>query len=135
MTASVEQWSEVEKKKGKSKKKTDRDRKRDGGRRERRSSLYSLNEVLFLLLCVRMVALGVDDGCVGVGRVVRSFGLICQVCSCGNEKTNLYQGKQTPDSPAWCLVPEVENTSEDSDDALLIKCVYIVYFSAEEKPG
>lgn len=49
--------------------------------RERRSSLCSLNEVFFLLFCVCVVALGVDDGRVGVGRVVCSFGLVCQVRS------------------------------------------------------
>lgn len=52
------------------------------GLRERGSSSpCSLNEVFFLFLCVSMVALGVDDGCVGVGRIVRSFGLVRQVSS------------------------------------------------------
>lgn len=65
-----------------------RERKRDTeierlgvGGRELHSSPCSLNEVFFLFLRVRMVALGVDDGCVGVGRIVRSFGLVCQVRS------------------------------------------------------
>lgn len=77
------QWSEVEKKRGRR-----RERKRDTeierlgvGGRELHSSPCSLNEVFFLFLRVRMVALGVDDGCVGVGRIVRSFGLVCQVRS------------------------------------------------------
>lgn len=52
-----------------------------GEGRELPSSLCSLNEVLFLLLRVCVVALSVDDGRVGVGRVVRSFGLVCQVRS------------------------------------------------------
>lgn len=62
-------------------KKRYRDRKRERGRRELHSSLCSLNEVFFLFFCVCMVALSVDDGRVGVGRIVRSFGLVCQVCS------------------------------------------------------
>lgn len=49
--------------------------------REWHRSLCSLNEVFFLFLCVCVVALGVDDGCVGVRRVVRPFGLVCQVRS------------------------------------------------------
>ena len=36
----------------------------------------SLDEVLFLLLRVHVVSLGVDDGCVGVRGVLRSFGLV-----------------------------------------------------------
>lgn len=61
-----------------------RSEKRDG--HQRHSSLCSLNEIFFLFFCVCMVALSVDDGCVSVGRIVRSFGLVCQVCSWGNEK-------------------------------------------------
>lgn len=49
--------------------------------REWHRSLCSLNEVFFLFFCVCVVALGVDDGCVGVRRVVRPFGLVCQVRS------------------------------------------------------
>lgn len=56
-----------------------RRQERRGG--ERRSAPCSLNEVFFLLFCVRVVALGVDDGRVGVGRVVRPFGLVRQVRS------------------------------------------------------
>lgn len=66
-----------------------RDPRRGGGGRgggERHSPLSSLNEVFFLFLCVCVVAVSIDDGCVGVGRIVRSFGFVCQVCSCGNEK-------------------------------------------------
>lgn len=51
------------------------------GWESRDSAPFSLNEVLLLLLRVRVVALGVDDGRVGVRCVVRSFGLICQICS------------------------------------------------------
>lgn len=49
--------------------------------RERHRSLCSLNEVFFLFFRVCVVALGVDDGCVCVRRVVRPFGLVCQVRS------------------------------------------------------
>lgn len=73
------QWSEVEEKRGRQREKEIQRSK--GGRRELHSSLCSLNEVLFLFFCVCMVALSVDDGCVGVGRIVRSFGLVCQVRS------------------------------------------------------
>lgn len=52
--------------------------------REWHRSLCSLNEVFFLFFCVCVVALGVDDGCVGVRRVVRPFGLVCQVRSWGS---------------------------------------------------
>lgn len=72
---------EEEKGETESKKKRYRDRKGDGRRREQHSSLCSLNEVFLLLFCVCMVALSVDDGCVSVGRIVRSFGLVCQVRS------------------------------------------------------
>lgn len=50
-------------------------------KRELHCSLCSLNEVFFLFFCVCMVALSVDDGCVGIGCIVRSFGLVCQVRS------------------------------------------------------
>lgn len=36
-----------------------------------------LNEVLFLFLRVHVVPLGVDDGRVCVGGVLRTFGLVC----------------------------------------------------------
>lgn len=57
-----------------------------GKERASYSSLCSLNEVFFLFFCVCVVALSVDDGCVGVRRIVRPFGLVCQVCSWGSEK-------------------------------------------------
>lgn len=75
---------------------------------------------------MRMVALSVDNGRVGIGRVVRSFGFVRQVRSFGNErereKTNPSQGKQIVSSPAWCWQPEAQNTSEDniSDATLFI---------------
>lgn len=78
------QWSEVREETGETEREKRRYRDREGGKggkSEQRSSLCSLNEVFFLLFCVCMVALSVDDGCVGVGRVVRPFGFVCQVCS------------------------------------------------------
>lgn len=76
------QWSEVEKKRGDREREKEIQRLKEGkGEGELHSSLCSLNEVFFLFLCVRMVALSVDDGCVGVGRIIRPFGLVCQVCS------------------------------------------------------
>lgn len=38
-----------------------------------------LDEVLLLLLRVVLASLGVDDGCVCVGRVVSSFGFVSEV--------------------------------------------------------
>ena len=35
-----------------------------------------LNEVLFLFLCMCVVSLGIDDGCVCIGRVLGSLRLI-----------------------------------------------------------
>lgn len=56
---------------------------REGGKeweeREERSATCSLNEILFLFFCVCVVAVGIDDGCVCVRGVIRSFGLICQI--------------------------------------------------------
>lgn len=37
----------------------------------------SLNEVLFLFLCMHMVTLSIDDGCVCVRGVLCSFSLVC----------------------------------------------------------
>lgn len=51
------------------------------------SALYSLDEVLLLFFGVRVVALSVDDGRVGVGCVVRPFGLVCQIRSWGGGET------------------------------------------------
>lgn len=59
--------------------------------REWHRSLCSLNEVFFLFFRVCVVALGVDDGCVGVRRVVRPFGLVCQVRSWGSGEKNKKQ--------------------------------------------
>lgn len=42
----------------------------------------SLNEVLLLFLCMRVVTICIDDGCVCVGGVVCSFGLVRQIRSC-----------------------------------------------------
>lgn len=42
----------------------------------------ALDEVLLLLLRVVLPALGVDDGCVRVGRVVSAFGFVGEVRAC-----------------------------------------------------
>lgn len=91
--------------------------------RELHGSRCSLNEVFLLLLGMRVVALSVDNGRVSVGRVVRSFGFVRQVCSFGEEeKTNPSEGKQIVNSPAWCRQPQAQNPSEDniSDATLFI---------------
>ncbi len=56
------------------------------GRNERRerekeecSATCSLNEILFLFFCMCVVAVSIDDGCVCVRGVIRSFGLVCQI--------------------------------------------------------
>lgn len=101
--------------------------------RELHSSLCSLNEVFLLFFRVCMVAFSVDDGCVGIGRVVRSFGFVCQVGSCRRgEKTNPSQGKQILCSPAWCWLPGADSTSEDniSDTTLFMYIVMRSWDSA-----
>lgn len=43
-----------------------------------------LDEVLFLLLCVRLVPLRIDDGCVRVRCVLRPLRLVRQVSPCSH---------------------------------------------------
>lgn len=82
-----------------------------GKERASYSSLCSLNEVFFLFFCVCVVALSVDDGCVGIRCIVRPFGLVCQVCSWGSEKQTCIRENKCQ---AWCSLPEVNSTSEDN---------------------
>ena len=65
------------------------------GGREWHRSLCSLNEVFFLFFCVSVVALGVDDGCVCVRRVVCPFSLVCQVRSWGSGERKRKKNKTT----------------------------------------
>lgn len=87
--------------------------------------VLGLDEVLLLVLCSGVTSLCVDDGCVGVGGVVRALGLVGQIRSCigrvgkGGRRDSGVQKEQSAQNKEAVSVSSGEVASRDTAMPLL----------------